>query len=84
MKRCSGQVDGDRAAEAKRCTGAATGESAREAEPMSRATIVVLATLVIIDAFLAAPRMQDSAIGKFLSGKCDSPPQPTECFPNTP
>ncbi|HTW73260.1 MAG TPA: hypothetical protein VME47_25505 [Acetobacteraceae bacterium] len=51
---------------------------------MSRTTIAVLIALAVIAAVQAAPRMRRSAIGGYLQGKCDTPPQPPECFPNPP
>jgi len=51
---------------------------------MSRTTVVVLIVPSVIAAVLAAPRMPGSAVGEFLRGRCDTPPQPRECFPAGP
>ncbi|HUB15199.1 MAG TPA: hypothetical protein VMB34_24835 [Acetobacteraceae bacterium] len=48
---------------------------------MSRTTIAMLIVLAVVAAILAAPRMQQSAIGELLRGRCNTSPQPTECFP---
>lgn len=48
---------------------------------MSKLAVAALIALAVIAAVLAVPRMHDSAIGKYVEGKCDATPQPPECFP---